>query len=148
MNEFNAIFKALFNQKWQAQWDQHQNSWLHTLKPSVNTKPIFYQGKRFHTKIITRLRLGTTNLAGQVGQFSRKTSPLCQQCGVKEDISHVLLACNKHEQARKKLKTALAINNINQLNIKTLLAPPKTLLNYVYHHLINFISDIDYLDII
>lgn len=143
-SEFYAIVKNIFKKKWQDIWDTHRNSWYYRLNPSVNSKPFFYLGNRNHSKTLTRLRLGTTLLPGQMGQHIKNISPLCSVCNTKEDIEHVILHCVAHNNARIKLNTALTKFNINTIDIKILLDPPKEFKNQIYKELVDFITEIDY----
>ncbi|CAG2219025.1 unnamed protein product [Mytilus edulis] len=86
-NEFIAITTALYKKKWQARWDNTCSIWSRSINTAVNKKPNFYQGNRFHAKTITRLRLGTTLLPGQLGQYIRNVSPICNTCGIKEILN-------------------------------------------------------------
>ncbi|CAC5419567.1 unnamed protein product [Mytilus coruscus] len=90
-NEFIAITTALYKKKWQARWDNTCSLWSRSINNTVNKKPTFYQGNRYHAKTITRLRLGTTLLPCQLGQYIRNVSPICNTCGIKEDIEHDVL---------------------------------------------------------
>ncbi|CAC5371734.1 unnamed protein product [Mytilus coruscus] len=85
-NEFIAITTALYKKKWQARWDNTCSLWSRSINNTVNEKLTFYQGNRYHAKTITRLRLGTTLLLGQLGQYIRNDIPICNTCGTKEDI--------------------------------------------------------------
>ncbi|CAC5414614.1 unnamed protein product [Mytilus coruscus] len=87
-NEFIAITTALYKKKWQARWHNTCSLWSRSINNTVNKKPTFYQGNRYHAKTITRLRLDTTLLSGQLGQYVRNVSPICNTCGIKEDIEH------------------------------------------------------------
>ncbi|CAC5381285.1 unnamed protein product [Mytilus coruscus] len=104
-NEFIAITTALYKKKWQARWDNTCSLWSRSINNTVNKKPYFYQGNRYHEKTITRLRLGTTLLPGQLGQYIRNVSPICNTCGIKEDIEHVLVNFINHSQARQNLQS-------------------------------------------
>ena len=146
--EFNAIIKTFYKNKWQSNWDNNQNTWFHDLKPKIDSKTIFHTENRFHAKTITRLRLGTTLLAGHCGQYIRKIPPDCDTCNIKEDIPHVLLYCNKHDTARQNLISKLQNIGINAIDIKTLLAPTKEQQNFIHKAVIDYISEIDYHKII
>ncbi|CAC5395823.1 unnamed protein product [Mytilus coruscus] len=100
-NEFIAITTALKKKKWQARWDNTCSLWSRSKNNTVNKKPNFYQGNRYHAKTITRLRLGTTLLPDKLGQYIRNVSLICNTCGIKEDIEHVLVNCINHSQARQ-----------------------------------------------
>ncbi|CAC5367827.1 unnamed protein product [Mytilus coruscus] len=143
-NEFIAITTELYKEKWQARWDNSDYPWSRSLNTTVNKKPIFYKGNRYHAKTITRLRLGTTLFPGQLGQYIRNVSPMCNTCGIKEDIQHVLIDCSKHTKARQNLKINLNKVTPQNLNVKILLDPPKENQQYIWSCLIQYITDIDY----
>ncbi|XP_063416816.1 uncharacterized protein LOC134699058 [Mytilus trossulus] len=143
-NEFIAITTALYKKKWQARWDNTCSIWSRSINTAVNKKPNFYQGNRFHAKTITRLRLGTTLLPGQLGQYIRNVSPICNTCGIKEDIEHVLVNCINHSQARQNLQSNLDKVQIQNINTKILLDPPKDKQQYVWSCLVQYLTEIDY----
>ncbi|CAC5391077.1 unnamed protein product [Mytilus coruscus] len=124
-NEFIAITTELYKEKWQARWDNSDYLWSRSVNTTVNKKPIFYKGNRYHAKTITRLRLGTTLLPGQLGQYIRNVSSMCNTCGIKEDLQHVLIDCSKHAKTRQNLKINLNKVTPQNLNVKILLDPPK-----------------------
>ncbi|CAC5400722.1 unnamed protein product [Mytilus coruscus] len=136
-NEFIAITTALYKKKWQARWDNTCSLWSRSINNTVNKKPNFYQGNRYHAKTITRLRLGTTLLPGQLGQYIRNVSPICNTCGNKEDIEHVLVNCINHSQARQNLQSNLDKVQIQNINTKILLDPPKDKQQYVWSCLVH-----------
>jgi hypothetical protein len=49
-------------------------------------------------KAITRLKLGTTLLPGDMGHYIKRDGPNCAQCGVKYDISHLLHECDQFKE--------------------------------------------------
>ncbi|CAC5424832.1 unnamed protein product [Mytilus coruscus] len=83
-NEFIAITTALYKKKWQARWDNTCSLWSRSINNTVNKKPNFYQGNRYHAKTITRLRLGTTLLPGQLGQYIRNVSQYAIHAAIKK----------------------------------------------------------------
>ncbi|CAC5410630.1 unnamed protein product [Mytilus coruscus] len=143
-NEFIAITTALYKKKWQARWDNTCSLWSRSINNTVNKKPTFYQGNRYHTKTITRLRFGTTLLPGQLGQYILNVSPICNTSGIKEDIEHVLVTCINHSQARQNLQANLDKVQIQNIDTKILLDPPKDKQQYVWSCLVQYLTEIDY----
>src|SRR5258705_8554703 len=56
---------------------------------------------------LTRLRSGHAGCAGYLHRVGLAERPLCEDCGVMEDLQHVLLHCPRYQGARLKLQGEL-----------------------------------------
>ena len=114
------------------------------IKPNPCTKPLNYHSNIHYDKIITRLRVGKTNLLGDLGQYTRHTSNNCTHCQVPETITHYLLHCPQHDLHRSKLKQTLHTAGFTSFNLQTLLTITTSNINIIAPALIEFITSTGY----
>lgn len=80
---------------------------------------------RKHGSILTQLRIGHIPLAAYLHHISKADSPMCPCCHQEpETIAHYLLQCPAHQNARNRLRTAIAPK---QLAVDILISQPTTL---------------------
>jgi hypothetical protein len=70
---------------------------IFNIKPNPCTKPVNYHANIHYDKIITHLRVGKTNLLGDLGQYTRHTGNNCTHCQIPDTIIHYLLHCPQHD---------------------------------------------------
>jgi hypothetical protein len=113
------------------------------IKPNPCTKPLNYHSN-IHYDIITRLRVGKTNLLGDLGQYTRHSSSNCTHCQVPETITHYLLHCPQHDLHRTKLKQTLHTTGFIPFNLQTLRTITTNSINIIAPALIEFITSTGY----
>ena len=59
--------------------------------------------KRYQSAIY-RIQTGHCGLNGHLNRLNIKDSPLCQSCGVTEDVKHFIMECPRYSQEREYLK--------------------------------------------
>ena len=98
-SDLHQYTKRYSTKKWQELWDDSQSK-LKEVKPSVGPWPIFT--KRRDNTVITRLRIGHTNLTHSYLMSRGRPPEHPECCNVRLTVRHLLLECNKTEELRKK----------------------------------------------
>lgn len=84
--------------RWQKDWAR-SSAFLKALCPTVKHN-FTYPNSRKDCSIVTRLRLGVTNLTHSY-LLSKDDPPICSVCNEDLTVSHILLYCIEYENARK-----------------------------------------------
>lgn len=122
--EVYSIINNSIKSKWEKHWKNlDQNNHLRTIIETPKNHPSIYGKNKTEDKVITRLRLGTTKLRGEIHQIINAISPYCLNCntGAIEDLAHIMKECPSYKQERKSLTNALEKLKIKEINIKDLL---------------------------
>jgi hypothetical protein len=105
--EVYSIIKKYIVNLWQTELNSCQGHQKHINNSVGLSHPIQYSNNFKIEKAITRLRLGTTLLPGDMSQYIKQDDPNCAQCGVRYNISHLLHECDQFKDHRKELPSAL-----------------------------------------
>ncbi len=76
------------------------------------------RGRRKEACVISRLRLGHTGLNSTLHIIGKHPTGLCDWCGVKETVEHVIIQCKGYMVERSKLIVELQKNWRAASNIK------------------------------
>ena len=100
--EGKAVIKRKGVEIWQKRWEEDQKGRRYfKIQKSVITKT-YKERNRREEIIITRLRLDHTGLNGTLALMGKRNSDKCGDCGVKENVEHILIHCKKYEAERKR----------------------------------------------
>ena len=96
LQEVFSIIKSHIISKWQKEYDNDIKGLQYkSICPVVDTSNKFLDFSRKKEVQISRLRLGKVNLNERLFLMKKHENGLCTSCKVKENITHVLLHCNK-----------------------------------------------------
>lgn len=119
--EIKSIIKREINNNWQMYWDNEEKGrHLHSIQPVVG-RGRKSSGKRKKDCIISRLRLGHTGLNSTMQIIGKHHTGLCDWCGIRETVEHVLIKCNKYSEERSKLREELQMEGNQQLTLRIIL---------------------------
>ena len=98
--EVRAIIRQAVRETWQREWDNDSKGrQLYKIQKSINVKP--FQGKcRKEEVVMARLRLGHTGLRSTLFIMAKSESPMCEECGILEDVDHIIFWCRKYSNER------------------------------------------------
>ncbi|KAI2663026.1 Gag-Pol polyprotein [Labeo rohita] len=101
--ELKSIIKKKIIGKWQSYWDNEQKGRrLHSIQSMVS-KGRNPRGSRKDDCVLSRLRLGHTGLNSTLNIIGKHPTGLCDWCGIRETVEHVLIQCNRYTEDRRKL---------------------------------------------
>lgn len=122
-SDFIHLVKNQCSDVWQEYFDQRSREkgiWYRTIQPSIPRRPwidtTLY--KRNYLKSILRLRSGHIPSNKFAFLMKKVTSPNCEECGVIEDIQHLLVECVRNAAFRSTCFTenrAMDIGYVNSL---------------------------------
>ncbi|KAI2644871.1 putative RNA-directed DNA polymerase from transposon BS [Labeo rohita] len=122
-SELKSIIKKKITEKWQSYWDKEQKGrHLYSIQ-SLVSKGRNSRGSRKEDCVLSRLRLGHTGLNATLNIIGKHPTGLCDWCGVRETVEHVLIQCNKYAEDRRKLIEKLQKKGVQHLTLKELLNP-------------------------
>ena len=106
LNDILTIIKSKIWLKWQKEWeDVPTTNKLRSIKKCVNSWPSSIQKKRFLEVLLTRLRIGHTNLThGYLMSSPHGSPPICEICQCQVSIKHIFIDCPKYRQYRTLFK--------------------------------------------
>ncbi|KPJ14398.1 hypothetical protein RR48_13469 [Papilio machaon] len=113
---------------WQEYFDVRSRTcgiWYKTIQPQISLRPWVdsIQMSTLYIKLAMRLRSGHI-LGNKFGYLMKKVeSPNCRDCGVVEDIQHVVLECARNERLRLNY---FKVFEYNAGQINTILAYPSS----------------------
>lgn len=85
-------------------------------------RPVLHSPKMRGTLIIiSRLRLGHSGLNSTMHVIGKHPTGLCDWCGIRETVEHVLIKCNRYSEERAKLIEEFKKKGVQQLTLKKLL---------------------------
>ena len=76
--------------------------------------------------MIYRLRLGHVGVNQYLYRFNMSNTENCSYCQESETIEHLLVACRKYQEQRRKLKERLKKYKVMNINVKILLGGDDT----------------------
>ena len=84
----------------QREWDNGlKGRHLYKIQKTIQVKP--FKGKcRREEVVMERLRLGHTGLRATLFIMAKSESNMCEECGVPENVEHVILQCRKYRNER------------------------------------------------
>ncbi|KAM7249245.1 hypothetical protein ACFE04_019854 [Oxalis oulophora] len=85
---------------WQQEWTASPPTSLRLLKPTLAEWETSYQRNRRNEKILARLRIGHTILTHSYF-YDRSPPPICETCGTRLDVPHILNYCIQFQNARQ-----------------------------------------------
>ena len=87
---------------WEKRWEKDQKEY-HEVQKTIRINMYEERNRREETTI-ARLRINHTVLNGTLYIMGKSDSDKCGNCGVKEDVEHILLHCDICRAEREKLK--------------------------------------------
>ncbi len=121
--ELKSIIKKGINTNWQLFWDNElKGRHLYSVQPMVG-RGRNSRGRRKEACVISRLRLGHTGLNSTLHIIGKHPTGLCDWCGVKETVEHVIIQCKGYMVERSKLIVELQKNGEQQVTLKEILNP-------------------------
>ncbi|XP_060600088.1 uncharacterized protein LOC132753616 [Ruditapes philippinarum] len=136
--EIYSKIKKYIVHLWQTESNSCQDQRKHINSSVGLSRPVQYSNILKIDRAITRLRLGTTLLPGDSGQYIKKMSPNCAQCGVRYNISHLLHECDQFRDHRYELRSALGAVGLGY-STQNILNPPKKYSVHIFKALELFI---------
>ncbi|KAI2667110.1 hypothetical protein H4Q32_003505 [Labeo rohita] len=121
-NEIKTIIKAKVNNLWQKQW--HTNSkgrFLHKIQQQVPSKRRGNWSRRGET-IITRLRIGHSNLNYNLNIIGKHNNGQCSSCNQAETVIHVLIDCPVYNAEREVLLDSVKALGYTRLAVEEMLS--------------------------
>ena len=136
LQDFSALLRRKFLQFRQFEWDAHNSSYLHRIKPKLGHFFSSKQDSRRKEVVLARLRMGATLLThGHI--MNKQPPPPCYHCHpqTRYTIQHFLLDCTHHAQHRRHITHYIRTHNL-PLNLHTLLGDEHpTLINLLFQFL-------------
>ena len=145
VTEAYTLIRQFINQKRSEKYN-NTSLFIRQLKPNPTVTPIRYSNNVYWDKVFTRLRLGTTLLNGEIGQYIFKQGPQCSCGHSKETVEHFIMECPTHNLHRGELHTHYHSLGLDTLHIREILDPPKSLARSAFEGLRIFITNTGYID--
>ena len=125
-----AMIKPTVYESWQEEWHNTPvTNKLRSIKASTKPWPSSTQNSRHHEVILTRLRIGHTNLThGHLMSTPHGPPPTCDICHCLISVKHVLIECPKYVRQR---------SIFNHLNVVDVLAEGN---NFSLNKIISFLK--------
>ena len=101
--EGKAVIKKKGMEIWQKRWEKDQKGKEYHKVQKTITINIYKERNRREEITIARLRLNHTALNGTLYVMGKSDSDKCGNCGVKEDVEHILLHCDIYKEERDNL---------------------------------------------
>lgn len=118
--ELKSVIKKGIHKKWQISWDNEQKGrHLYAIQPKVG-QILKSWGSRKEDCILSRIRIGHTGLNATLHMIGKHPTGLCDGCGERETVEHVIISCNKYTEERNMLINDLQIND-EQITLKEFL---------------------------
>lgn len=114
-SEYLPKFKKLCYDLWKEYFNKRSlevGIWYKTIQCQPLHVPWFMDSNLSRKLVVTahRLRSGHIPCNKFAFMMRKTTSPNCEQCGVVEDLHHLLVECVRYESVRNKLISALNLN--------------------------------------
>ena len=102
IEDIKIYVRNVVNNKWQEEWmNNPQSNKLKEIKETVKVWKSSNQNKRREEVILTRLRLGHTNITHSFLMcMPHNPLPLCNICQVQLTVKHILVECRKYSLFR------------------------------------------------
>ena len=102
--EGKAVVKRKGLEIWQKRWEEDRKGRrFYKIQKNVSIKNYMEKNRREEI-VMTRLRVDHTGLNGTLFLMGKRNSENCENCGVKENVEHVILNCTLNEVERQVLK--------------------------------------------
>src|SRR4029434_6633555 len=109
---------------WQSEWDKEKKGrHLYKLQQEIVGKKNSYINRQEEVWFY-RMRIGHTALNSNLFIMNKHPSGNCEVCGVREDVEHVLLSCERFSRQREKLKRTVSAEK-RVFSLETLLGEPR-----------------------
>lgn len=104
--DYIKVVKKQCGTEWQEYFDQRsceKGIWYRTIQPHIFRFPWIVNAKYNRDVLKTALRLRSGHIPSSRFAFlmNRALSPNCDECGVVEDVTHILTECVRNESFRK-----------------------------------------------
>ena len=122
--DVKRIVKKAKNRAWQTKYDldkEEHDLHIASIKPTIGHWTWASFKHRAVETAVARLRIGHTELNGNLFRFNQMDNPNCTRCQTPETIEHYLLTCRRYSLQRRKMITALNKEGIPNIDMKTLL---------------------------
>ena len=121
-SEKQGKIREMIIQDWQMEWDAVKDSTpLGRIKDRIGDWKWAYSKCRQKETVMARLRCQCVGVNKYLYKINRISTPLCDTCGVDEDVEHFLLDCRKYAKIRRKMVEKLRKKGVTTINLKTLL---------------------------
>lgn len=105
--EGKTIIKMQMQKVWQEYWDTNETGrHFYNIQKQVGRGGVVGRSRKEEV-VITRLRLGHTELNSTLHKIGKHPTGKCRMCDHPESVKHVLMECKGYERERRELKTAL-----------------------------------------
>ena len=94
---------------WERKWHQERDAKLRSVKPSTAAWPD--RPLRREQRILTRLRIGHTRLT-HGWLMAKEATPICDSCGIRLSVKHLLIDCRKYENEREELNIESTLGEV------------------------------------
>ena len=127
-HETMSILKKNFRNYWNDYWKitsdiTGKGLFLKLIRDNIDGNgPIPKSKSRKSETVFQQMRIGHVPLNFYLERFKLITNNQCQHCGLPETIQHYFLQCNNYQIQRDTMKVELLQMNINDIDLKTLLA--------------------------
>ncbi|KAL4097757.1 hypothetical protein QTP88_022479 [Uroleucon formosanum] len=99
-DDIKTLIDQMSNNKWLRIW-KHQTTKLNTIKSSTN-RWTNSSLKRKEEIVLNRMRIGHTRIThGYL--MAKEEAPICDVCGVRLTVKHIISECLKYEQDRQRI---------------------------------------------
>lgn len=116
----SALSKRLCKELWFA--GPARTSFLHHIDPE-NTFRVRLRLPRSTEALLHRFRLNVPYSNRLLHKIGKATTPNCSLCGVVEDAEHIVMACQRYDDARCRLQVELAALDSRPFTIVKVLGP-------------------------
>ncbi len=120
-SEIKSIIKDKINRMWQERWDKEvKGRHLYNIHKEVTASKISGLERQEETWF-SRLRMGHTSLNSGLHIIGKHQTGVCTNCGVIENVKHILLDCTQYTRERENMKRAVKkdLTMENLLSIKS-----------------------------
>ncbi len=120
-SEIKSIIKDKINRMWQERWDKEvKGRHLYNIHKEVTASKISGLERQEETWF-SRLRMGHTSLNSGLHIIGKHQTGVCTNCGVIENVKHILLDCTQYTRERENMKRAVKkdLTMENVLSIKS-----------------------------
>ena len=102
IEDIKVHVRSIVNNKWQEEWlNCPQNNKLKEIKETVKIWKSSTQNKRREEVILTRLRLGHTNITHNfLMSMPHEPPPICNTCQAQLTVNHILVECRQYSVFR------------------------------------------------
>jgi len=102
-HEIKRRIKKMVNQKWQREWTRDYSAthrYIIDPRPQIGKSLRLSESRKIATAI-HRIRCGVALTGAYLRKMDVGVSGVCEECGRRDNIGHLLLSCVKYESKRK-----------------------------------------------